>query len=177
MKGDFDEARRLQGVARALYEDLGQRFRIAARSLIAAEIEMLSGRPGEASAILRWALDELQEMGIMSTASTVAAFLADALATEDRNDEAIQFSELSEQHASELDIATQVMWRVARARAGGETSLAEEAVVLAEPTDYSDIKARAFAVAGDLGRALKVQEEKGNVAAIARLLAHQTTSS
>jgi class 3 adenylate cyclase/tetratricopeptide (TPR) repeat protein len=177
MKGDFDEARRLQGVARALYEDLGQRFRIAARSLIAAEIETLSGRPGEASAILRWALDELQEMGIMSTASTVAAFLADALATEDRNDEAIQFSELSEQHASELDIATQVMWRVARARAGGETSLAEEAVVLAEPTDYSDIKARAFAVAGDLERALKVQEEKGNVAAIARLLAHQTTSS
>jgi hypothetical protein len=177
MQGDFEEARRLQAVARALFEELGQRFRIAARSLIAAEIETLSGRPEEATRILSWAYDELQEMGITSVMSTVAAFLADALAAEERNEEAIHYSRLSEEHASALDIATQVMWRVARARAVDDTRLSAEAVVLAVPTDYPDIKARAFAVAGDLERALKVQEDKGNVAAAKRLLAHQTASS
>ena len=171
MKGDFDEARRLQAVARALYEEQGQRFRIAARSLITAEIEALAGQPRESTAILRWAFGELQEMGITSPMSTMAAFLAEALAAEGSIDEAVHYSQISEEHAAHVDVATQVMWRVARANAVGDLALAREAVELAAPTDYPDVKARALLAAGDLDAAAQEYERKGNMAAVARIAA------
>jgi class 3 adenylate cyclase/tetratricopeptide (TPR) repeat protein len=177
MKGDVDEARRLHAVARALYEELGQRFRIAARSLIAAEIEALAGSPSEATAILRWAFRELREMGITSTTSTVAAFLADALAAEGSMDDAIHYSKVSEQHAADFDVVTQVMWRVARANAAGDLALAREAVDLADPTDYTDIKARALLALGDREGAAREYERKGNVAALRRIAAASARSS
>jgi class 3 adenylate cyclase/tetratricopeptide (TPR) repeat protein len=177
MKGDVDEARRLHAVARAGYEELGQRFRIAARSLIAAEIEALAGSPSEATAILRWAFGELREMGITSTTSTVAAFLADALAAEGSMDDAIHYSKVSEQHAADFDVATQVMWRVARANAAGDLALARQAVDLAEPTDYTDIRARALLAVGDSDGAAREYERKGNMAAVARITAASARSS
>lgn len=177
MQGDFDEARRLQGDARALYEELGQRFRIAARSLVAAEIEVLADRPQEAAAILRWAFGELEEMGITSVMSTVAAFLADALANEGNDVEAMRYSRLSEERAADEDVVTQVMWRVARAKAEADPGLAREAVRLATPTDYPDLKARALIAAGELDAAVAEYSTKGNIAAVTRLLAQQTASS
>jgi class 3 adenylate cyclase/tetratricopeptide (TPR) repeat protein len=171
MQGDFEEARRLQGAARALYEELGHRFRIAARSPIAAEIESLAGGHSKETAILRWAFGELQEMGASSVMSTVAAFLADALAGEGSIDDAIRYSQVSERHAADLDIATQVMWRVARANATGDLALAREAVELADPTDYTDIKARALLAVGDRQGAAREYERKGNVAAVRRIAA------
>ncbi len=85
MRGDFDEARRLQADARALYEELGQRFRITLvvaccrrdRSIWRVDRE-------EAAAVLRWAFDELEDMGWTSVMSTMAAFLADALVPDSR---------------------------------------------------------------------------------------------
>jgi len=177
MQGEFDEARRLQSVARALYEELGHRFRIATRSLIPAEIETLAGRSDEATAILQWAFGELEEMGASSVMSTVAAFLADALATEGAVADAIRFSEISEQHAAGLDVATQVMWRVARANATGEIALAREAVALAAPTDYVDIRARALLAVGNTEGAAREYERKGNTAGMRRVVATSLRSS
>ena len=177
MQGEFDEARRLQGLARALHEELGHRFRIATRSLIAAEIEALAGRLDEATAILQWAFGELQEMGASSVMSTVAAFLADALAADGSAADAIRFSEISERHAAGLDVATQVMWRVARANATGEIALAREAVDLAGPTDYIDIRARALLAVGDSDGAAREYERKGNTAGTRRVAAASLRSS
>jgi class 3 adenylate cyclase/tetratricopeptide (TPR) repeat protein len=177
MQGEFEEARRLQAAARALHEELGHRLRIATRSLIAAEIEALAGRPREATTILRWAFGELREMGASSAMSTVAAFLADALVAEGSIDEAIRYSEVSEQHAADLDIATQVMWRVARANATRDVALAREAVALAEPTDYTEIKARALLAVGDADGAAREYERKGNMAGIRRIAAGSARSS
>ncbi|HET9322724.1 MAG TPA: AAA family ATPase [Gaiellaceae bacterium] len=177
MRGEFEEARGLQEAARALHEELGHRFRIATRSLIAAEIEALAGRPGEATAILNWAFGELQEMGASSVMSTVAAFLADALAAEGSIEDAIRFSEISEQHAADLDIATQVMWRVARANATGDLSLARKAVALAGPTDYTEIKARALFAVRDSDGAAREYERKGNTAGMRRIAAASLRSS
>jgi class 3 adenylate cyclase/tetratricopeptide (TPR) repeat protein len=177
MQGEFEEARRLQEGARALHEELGQRYRIATRSLIAAEIEVLAGRPNEAITIFRWALGELQEMGATSVMSTVAAFLADSLADEGSIDDALRYSQLSERHAAGLDVATQVMWRVARANATGALGLAQEAVELAEPTDYTYIKARALLAVGDRAGAVREYERKGNTAAVARIAASSPRSS
>ena len=177
MEGEFDEARRLQSVARALHEELGHRVRIATRSLIAAEIETLAGRPEEATAILQWAFGELEEMGASSAMSTVAAFLADALATEGSVADAIRFSEISEQHAAGLDVATQVMWRVARANATGVIALAREAVDLAAPTDYVEIRARALLAVGNTEGAAREYERKGNTAGMRRVIATSLRSS
>ena len=181
MRGDFEEARRLQADARALYEELGQRFRIALWSLVAAEIETLAGRPEEAAAILRWAFDELNDMGWTSVMSTMAAFLADALAPDSK--EALRYSRLSEELAADEDVVTQVMWRVARARAAADEDLAIQAVRLAEPTDYPDLKARAYLAFAQAAedpsfrrRAVAEYERKGNVAAMARLVAPELPS-
>jgi ATP/maltotriose-dependent transcriptional regulator MalT len=171
MRGDFDQARRLQADARALYEELGQRFRIALRSLVAAEIESLAGNTAEAVAILRWAYEELREMGITSVMSTMAAFLADALADNGSRDEALELAGVSERAATPVDVVTQAMWRIARAKAAGDSALAREAVELAVPTDYPDLKARAFLAVGDRAAAVAQYELKGNSAALARLAA------
>jgi class 3 adenylate cyclase/tetratricopeptide (TPR) repeat protein len=178
MQGDFAEARRLQAEARTLNEELGHRFRTAVRSLVSAEVETLAGRPEEATAILRWAFEELDEMGITSAMSTLAAFLADALATEGERDEALRFARLAEELGADEDVATQVMWRIARATASRDAELAAEAVRLAEPTDSPDLRARAYLalaqVTGDgtaRDRAVAEYERKGNRAAVARLVA------
>ena len=171
MEGDFEEARRLQSSARALYEEFGQRFRIALRSLVAAEIEALAGQSSEAAAILRWAHDELHDMGVTSVGSTMAAFLADALADQGAHDDALAYATLSEDEAREVDVVTQVMWRIARAKASGDAQLARQAVAMAMPTDYPDLKARALLAAGDREAAAAEYETKGNTAALARLAA------
>jgi hypothetical protein len=117
------------------------------------------------------AFDELQEMGITSVMSTISAFLADALANQGSHDEALVFAELSEKSATAVDVVTQVMWRVARAKASGDGDLAREAVALAMPTDFPDLRARALLAAGDRDGAIAEYEAKGNAAALARLAA------
>jgi class 3 adenylate cyclase/tetratricopeptide (TPR) repeat protein len=180
MRGDFEAANRLRADARALYEELGQRFRVALWSLVSADIETLAGQPEEAAAILRWAFDELEEMGWTSVMATVAAFLADALAP---SKEALRYSRLSEELAADEDVVTQVMWRVARASVTGDEGLAAQAVQLAETTDSPDLKARAYLVSAQVTgnssfrqRAAAEYERKGNVAAVARLVAPKLPS-
>jgi class 3 adenylate cyclase len=177
MQGEFVQARQLQNDARALYEELGQRQRVATvPALIAAEIESLAGRPSEAARILRWAFDEVSAMGFTSVLSTIAGFLADALAAEGSYDEATHYSKISESNAADADVASQVMWRVARAKASGSPDLAREAVELAEPTDYPDLKAHALIAAGEIGEARRIYEAKGNVTAVERLSSYAGSS-
>ena len=183
MEGDFEEARRLQARAREIHEELGQRFRIAARSLVGAEIEQLAGQPAEAVSILRWAYETLREMGATSIMSTTAAFLADALCLDDKHAEAEEISKVSEEHAAAADVVTQVLWRTARARAttgDAAEGMAREALEMAQATDYPDLEARALMAlaevvgpgeeaSGLLDDARRLYEQKGNVAAVARL--------
>jgi class 3 adenylate cyclase/predicted ATPase len=177
MQGAFDEARRLQEEAREIWQELGHRFRIAMRSLIAADIELLADRPQEATAVLRWAYTELSAMGAQSVIPPISAFLADALCEEGQFEEAERLARLAKEEATPVDVVAQVMWRIALARATEDTGLAQEAVDLAERTDSPDLQARAYAAAGDFRRARLAHESKGNVAAARRLLARQTASS
>jgi hypothetical protein len=109
--------------------------------------------------------------------STVAAFLAEALAAEGLIDEAIHYSKVSEQHAAGFDVGTQVMWRVARTNATGDLALARQAVELAEPTDHPELKARALLAVGDADGAARQYQRKGNTAAVARIAAASFRSS
>jgi hypothetical protein len=187
MLGDFDRARSLQARARAIYEDLGLRFRLAVvSSLLSADIEQLAGRPGEAVSILRHAYESVHQMGATSSTATMAAFLADALSLDGKHEEADKAARYSEEHAPASDLVTQVLWRMARARALAEQEnvaadeLARHAVALARDTDYPELKARALTCLaqvvgpGDeqtslLAGAREAWERKGNVAAVARL--------
>ncbi|MGH6784762.1 MAG: hypothetical protein ACREBP_09100, partial [Sphingomicrobium sp.] len=177
MQGDFDEARQLHDEAREIWQELGHRFRIAMRSLMAADIELLAGRPAEATRVLRWAHGELTAMGAQSVIPPISAFLADALCEEGEFEEAERFARLAKDGATAVDVVAQVMWRIALARATADTGLAREAVALAERTDSPDLKARAYAAAGDFQAARLAYESKANVAAASRLLARQTASS
>jgi tetratricopeptide (TPR) repeat protein len=186
MLGDFDRARNLQARARAIYEELGLRFRLAVTSaLLGADIEQFAGRPGEAVSILRRAYEDVRQMGVKSATATMAAFLADALSQDGKHEEADEAATFSED-APASDIVTQVLWRTARARALADhqsaeaEELARHAAALARETDYPDLKARAFTClaqvigAGDeqsslLTEARGAWERKGNVAAVARL--------
>jgi class 3 adenylate cyclase/tetratricopeptide (TPR) repeat protein len=177
MQGRFDEARRLQEEAREIWQELGQRFRIAVRSQIAADIETLADRPHEATAVLRWAYNELSAMGAQSVIPPISAFLADALCEEGEFEEAEHFAMLAKERATPVDVVAQVMWRIALSRATADLGLAHEAVSLAEDTDSPELQARAYAAAGDLEKARLAHESKGNVAAVRRLLARQAASS
>jgi len=194
MQCDFDQARSLRARSRELHEELGQRLRIViVGAILAAEIEELAGRPGEAVSILRWAYDTLDEMGATSATATIAAFLAFALCLDGSFEEAEEISRISED-APESDVVTQVLWRAARARAivhrdrkTAET-LAREALATARATDYPDLEARALlSVAEVVGaseeasglreEARRLYEDKGNVAAVTRLSAASSRPS
>ena len=118
--------------------------------------------------------------------ATMAAFLADAMSVDGNHEEAVELAKFSEEHAPESDIVTQVLWRMARARALSELGnaeaeeLARYAADLARDTDYPDLKVRSFTCLGQVlgpgeeqaslfaaGR--ETWEQKGNVAALARL--------
>ena len=176
MRGEFDEARRLQEQARRVYEQLGMHFRIGVRTLIAAEIELLAGRADEAVKILRWGMDSLREMGVTSATSTLASFLADALVSAGATAEALSYAAIAEETSAKTDVVNQVLWRVARARAAGETALAREAWKIAEPTDYPDLKARTLVALGEVAEARRFYEAKGNTAAVERLSAYAGSS-
>jgi class 3 adenylate cyclase/tetratricopeptide (TPR) repeat protein len=148
MLGQFDEARTLSEEARAIYEELGLRYiRAGVHSFAAGSIELLAGDPAAAVRELRSGYDELERMGERGTRSTLAAFLAQALVEQGDYVEAIHFSEISEQTAAAADIVPQAVWRSARAAALAESGdltraeqLAEEAVSLAEGTDFLDLQ-------------------------------------
>ena len=112
-----DEARELYGRTRAIYEELGMTFALAARSFIPAGIETMAGNPAGAERELLAGYEALEAIGETELRSTVAASLAENYASEGRDDEAEEYSRISEQIAASDDFGSQILWRGARARA------------------------------------------------------------
>jgi class 3 adenylate cyclase/tetratricopeptide (TPR) repeat protein len=189
MRGEFAVAREQWAEAAQRYEELGLRFRRAARSLIGAQVELLAGDPEAAVRELEFGEAELEAMGERGVRSTIAASLADALYEAGRHDEAFAATERSEELVEPDDVATQVVWRLARAKVladCGELDAAEalstEAERLSGPTEFPDVQARAhisrsrvLSLTGRedearacLDRAVEIYEQKGNVVATER---------
>jgi ATP/maltotriose-dependent transcriptional regulator MalT len=148
LQGRFDEGRDLINRGIRIEEDLGLQLSIANDlSQGLAYLELLAGDPAAAERALRIGYDILDGMGETFFLSTTAAILARAVHAQGRDDEAIHFTGISEQTAAPDDVASQVIWRGARARvlAGrGEADpaeeLAREAAALAEPTDLLEMR-------------------------------------
>lgn len=190
MLGHFDEARSTIADSRAVFADLGQAVWLASSSDVAGMIEWLAGDLPAAEAALRHGCGELERMGERAYLSTVAGMLAQVLAEQGLDEEALRFSVLSETTAASDDVDPQVRWRSARARVlarrgegEGAHRLARNAVELAAGTDALDLHGDALAnlaevlrlseCAGDaetaFGRARQLYERKGNVVAAKRM--------
>ena len=188
MRGRFTEARTRYASSRETLEELGLRFRFAQFAMYAGLAELIAGDAGEAERQLRPAYEELEAMGESGILSTTAAVLARAVYRQERFDDALRLTEISERAASPDDIVSQVLWRGTRARVladRGHTEPAEQlarhAVALARQTDFVNMLADALVDLAEtrslLGRdgdsraplteAIGLYEAKGNVVSAA----------
>ncbi len=200
MRGNIDEARALATQSTALFEELGEVIYLAAMQAWIGEIEMLAGDPHAAERLRRAGVASLEAVGERGILSTVAAYLAETLVAQQRDDEALRLSEISERFAAGDDSTSQILWRVARAKVFARNGdpdqgirLAREAVALASQTDCLNLHgdallalAEASAAADEPERAdsaraeaIALYELKGNrvAAGAARRAAFRTTAT
>jgi ATP/maltotriose-dependent transcriptional regulator MalT len=147
-RGEFDVARQLCARAAGMYDELGLPLRQAVRSLERAEVENLAGDAAAAERHLRAGYDTAASIGARSLQATLAAFLANALCTLGRYDEAVELAAESIEAGGGDDMATQTLSRCARGKAlvaRGEFAAAEEllreADELAASTEFPSLQA------------------------------------
>ena len=189
MGGRFDEARELGARARSVIREVALPGWMGALTQMSGWTEILAGDPATAERDLRWGVETLRGIGELTWLSTTAAILAEALYEQGRLTEAEEFVKVSDETAGSEDIFSQVLLRSVRAkvmaqlgRPGDAELLARKAVAIALSSDSLLLQAEAFTslaqVMGVSGRipegeaalteALRVCEEKGNVAGAAR---------
>jgi tetratricopeptide (TPR) repeat protein len=142
MVGDFETARSEYRRARRILEDLGNTFAAALTGIDAGPIELLAGDPAAAEAELRADHATLERLGDHNFITTVAAYLADAVLHQGRDEEADALAAFSAETADADDLVTQIAWRSVRgrvaARRGDPTAglvLLGEAVELSDRSD------------------------------------------
>ena len=116
MGGRFLEAHELTDRSRAVVEDLGLTLTLPTLDAWAGQVEMLAGNPSGAEHLWRRAYQTLEGLGEKGNLSTIAAFLADALYSLDRDADALKLTEISEATASVDDVTSHIAWRMVRAK-------------------------------------------------------------
>jgi class 3 adenylate cyclase/tetratricopeptide (TPR) repeat protein len=191
MLGDVDEARTSSGRGRAILEDLAPTVFTVMR--VASQVgltEELLGNLDRAEAVMRPALETLRAMDEKGFLSTLAPQLGRLVAQLGRLDEAEELARMGREAAPADDWSSQVLWRLALARAlAGRGDLAEaervvrEAVALCQGSDYLFQMGEAWSDLGyvlgfagkkdestdALRQALALSEAKGNVMSAARI--------
>jgi len=184
MQGRIDEARTRALAGRAWLEERGLRRLVGANALHAGSLEGIAGNFEAAASAFGEGIAILRSIGETGVLSTLAAMRATPLYRLGRREEAEASIRLAQETGAQNDIATQVDWRVAAAQLAADAGhdaeakrIAVEAVELVEPTDFLELRARAFeAVAhveargrrpdgwkAALERALGEHDQKGNV--------------
>lgn len=166
MAGEADLARETVAASRQIRRDIGQDLGAAASAIDAGLVELLAGEYAAAEAVLRAGYEELERLGEKGYFSTLAALLAEAVEAQGRADAARSLARASAAAAAPDDVASHVSWRVAEARAlarlgqSGE-ALAHEAVEIAERTDFTLLRADAWAALGEIETAAEILALKG----------------
>jgi len=171
MRADFTAARRYADVAETIFVELGLHLAFAGLTQVTAPVELLAGDPVAAERELRRGLEILGSDGYQQ------ALLAEALYRQARYDEAADAAAAAAAKDAEGVVLSQVTWRSVRAKIEHSQELAREALALADATDATNLVADALVdlaiVADDnddlVVRALELYEQKGNVAARARV--------
>jgi tetratricopeptide (TPR) repeat protein len=155
----------------------------------AAEVEILAGDLPKAEGELRSAYESLRRMGAETYIPTWAANLGRVICAQGSDEEALEFTRITEELTVADDITAQVPWRATRARiyarqgrAEEAEQLAREAVGMAERTDWLNLHAE---VVMDLAevlqtvgkprdgteaarRALELWQQEGNLVSAAK---------
>jgi tetratricopeptide (TPR) repeat protein len=166
--GRVDEARALIARAAAIFRDLGLTPSLATNAFVTGPLEMSVDDPAAAERIWRESRDRLEEMGEHGWLSTILAGHADALYALGRYEEAYAATERSDEVGASDDLATQILWRSARAkvlarwdRPDEAEALAREAVTIADSTEGMLWQADAYRALGDVMAVLgKTDEER-----------------
>jgi class 3 adenylate cyclase/tetratricopeptide (TPR) repeat protein len=190
--GRFDEAHMAFAEADAVYDELGSPSIKVTTNQVVGETLRLEGRLDDAERVFRAmneAYDAMEEKGFNST---VCAVLAHVLCDQGRFEEAEPWVLRSRDMSADDDFASQSEWRTAQARVLADRgrfddamALVDEALAVADETDYLDWQAQGHEVRGIVlaaaGRgddaratyeeALARFERKGNVVAAARVRA------
>jgi len=160
--GDFDAGRRLVAESRAILGELGRVAHVAGSSQWAGVVEWLAGDWEAAEAALREGADVLRAMGERAMLSTSYGDLAVALHYLGRLDEAEELARESEALSASDDVASQIGWRVARARVEHSRGnvedalrLADEAIAVADGSEYGSIGAWAREHVADVVAAVR----------------------
>jgi DNA-binding SARP family transcriptional activator len=154
MAGDFAGAREHAARDATILDELGLEILLAYSREISGLIEVLAGDLPAAEAALRAGYERLAgDLG----APTLGASLAIVLAKQGRRDESLELAHAARDAAPAEDIVTQVLWR----RAVGGQELLEEALALAEQTDFTSLRADVLADLGRRGEALALYAQKG----------------
>jgi len=139
--GKVDEARPIIQENIKVLEDLGLST-VMVKGFVLGNLEMNAGNWNAAVATLRSVCDHLEAAGEKSSLSTLAGSLALSLYEVGDLDEAFRYTQVSHEAGSEEDLATQLLWRAARAevlarRGESEEALryANESVAIAEGTE------------------------------------------
>ncbi len=188
MAGDVEAGHRTVERAAEIYSDLGHAASLVSwYAPVRADIALLAGDNAAAEQALVGACDASKRAGDLSTFSTRAAELAEALHRQGRYEAASTWVEAAATHAGEDDLTVEPIWRSMRAKllarqgAFAEAEeLAQEAIELVDRTECLNRRAKVrLDVAEVLGLAghsreaaeaaeggIKLFEEKGNVAAV-----------
>jgi tetratricopeptide (TPR) repeat protein len=170
MQGDFERGREFLVEQRALLEDLGLTMTAASSAETFGFVELLADRPDAAERELLIGAEQLERAGEATNLSNIFAMLGQAVLAQGRVEEALHYTELSEQLSAEEDFSSQVMWRAARAKVLSQLErkdeaekLAHSAVQLAGHTDFLILRADALV---DLAHVLRGNGHEGGVDAL-----------
>lgn len=168
MNGQAELARETVAASRTIRRDIGQDLGAAASAIDAGLVELLAGEYAAAEHVLREGYEQLERLGEKGYFSTLAALLAEAVEAQGRLDEARELARASAAAAAPDDVASHVSWRVAEARALARAgavdeaqAIAREAVEIADATDFSLLRADAWAALGAYDTAAEILEQKG----------------
>jgi tetratricopeptide (TPR) repeat protein len=191
MSGHFDEGRAHLAKATALADELGLEVLLSSSSRRVAGIVELAASDYEAAVKpLADGCAALERMGDWGHFTSLVPYLVDALYPLGRADEAAHWVDLASRYELMDDLDAQIGVRRARAKLEAHRgdleqglAFAQEAVTLAENTDFVDLEARSREdlaelllragrpdeASAEFGRAVALYEQKGNVAAVGRL--------
>jgi class 3 adenylate cyclase/tetratricopeptide (TPR) repeat protein len=184
IQGRIDEGRELVASARAVFEELGNKWGLAALGFVSGPIERLAGDLPAAERELRRSLDLYASMGEASRRSTIAAELGDVLCRQGKFDEALEIADVCDSLTHRDDVTSVAGGLSLRARLAAREGLHDEAEALARraveasaETDLLGYRWQGLLALADVlvdaGRpsealqaareALTVAEQKGNV--------------
>jgi hypothetical protein len=162
--GRFDQARAFVRQHELLWREAGR----DSPTELAAVVELWAGDPAAAEAAARPVVEAQESGGDLGHGSGSLAVLSRAVLEQGRPGEALALLDKLDAWAAPDDVRTQGELRTLRGRALGDEALVREAIAVLEPTEYLNVRARAWlelhALAGEgAERALELFERKGNV--------------